>query len=168
MFELERIYKNQWYLEILFKTMFAISYYGLMRIGEVTASPHILKAKNVHIATNKDKLLLVLYSSKTHDEGCRPQKIKITANAAERTGNYLFRNFCPFKLMRLFIKERGCSYETESELFFVFRDKSAVNPQLARKVLKNAINTLGLDSNLYDFHCFHIGRSTDLMNTDTQ
>ena len=47
LFETQRLFANgnQWYLEILYKTLFAISYYGLMRIGEVTKSPHVLKAK---------------------------------------------------------------------------------------------------------------------------
>ena len=38
------------------------------------------------MAPNKDKLLLVLYSSKTHDKESRPQKITITSNNIERTG----------------------------------------------------------------------------------
>ena len=99
------MFHKQWYLECLYKAIFAISYYGLMCIGEVTFSEHVLKAKNVHVATNKDKLLLVLYSSKTHDEGCRPQKIKITSNRTELLGNYCYRNFCPFKIMRIFLHE---------------------------------------------------------------
>ena len=71
---------NQWYLEVMYKALFAISYYGLVRIGEVIKSQHVIKAKDIHIATNKDKILLVLYSSKTHDKGNRAQKIKITSN----------------------------------------------------------------------------------------
>ena len=80
LFEVQRYFtgRNQVYLESLYKMLFAISYYGMMKIGEVTKSQYVLKASNVHIATNKDKLLLLLYSSKTHDQGTRPQKIKIT------------------------------------------------------------------------------------------
>ena len=52
LFEIQRWYgtKKQWYLELLYKAMFSICYYGMMRIGEVTKSPHVLKAKDVHIA----------------------------------------------------------------------------------------------------------------------
>ena len=80
LFEVQRYFtgRNQVYLESLYKTLFAISYYGMMRIGEVMKSQHVLKASNVHMVTNKDKLLLLLYSSKTYDQGTRPQKIKIT------------------------------------------------------------------------------------------
>ena len=64
LFELERYYSSraQDYLEWMYKALFVLCYYGLMRVGEVTMSPHVLKAKNVHMATNKDKLLLVLYT----------------------------------------------------------------------------------------------------------
>ena len=65
-------YDSQPYLCILYQAMFALGYYGLMRIGELTLSPHTVKAKNVHLAHNKDKLLIVLYSSKTHDSGSVP------------------------------------------------------------------------------------------------
>ena len=79
LFEVQRDFaaSNQLYLEVLYKTLFAISYYGLMRIGEITKSPHVLQARNVHLAMNKDKLLLILYSSKTHHKGCKPQKLKL-------------------------------------------------------------------------------------------
>ena len=85
LFEVQRYFttQNQWYLEIMYKALFAVSYYGLMRVGEVTHSQHVLKAKDVHVACNKDKMLLVLYSSKTHDKSNRPQKIKITSNKNE-------------------------------------------------------------------------------------
>ena len=82
LFEIERVFwaKSQCYLEIMYKAMFALGYYGLMRIGKLTYSCHVVKAANVHIAKNKCKILVVLYSSKTHSEAVRPQKIRITKN----------------------------------------------------------------------------------------
>ena len=79
------------------------------------------------MALNKDKLLLVLYSSKTHDKESRPQKITITSNNIERTGNYKDRHFCPFKLMRRYMQLRG-GYESDEEQLFVFRDNNPVTP----------------------------------------
>ena len=101
LFELERYFssKSQFYLECMYKAILTLSYYGMMRVGEVTDSTHVLRTKNVHMATNKDKLLLVLYTSKTHGLGQRPQKIKITSNRSEKTGSYLqtFLLFSGFK-----------------------------------------------------------------------
>ena len=75
LFEIQRNFakNNQIYLEKLYKAIFILGYYGLMRVSELVLSKHVLKAANVHSATNKDKLLLVLYSSKKHDEGALPQ-----------------------------------------------------------------------------------------------
>ena len=55
LFELERIYSDQFYLQILHKTIFIIAYYGLFRIGELTLSEHVVKAAHVSIGKNKDK-----------------------------------------------------------------------------------------------------------------
>ena len=61
LFEIERVMANQSYLEILYKAIFCLSYYGLLRVGEVSDSPHNIKALNVHIASNKQKILDLFY-----------------------------------------------------------------------------------------------------------
>ena len=66
LFEVDRhfsVVHNQPYLKLMYQTMFAMAYYGLMRVGELMLSPHVVKAKDVHMAGNKDKLLIVLHSS---------------------------------------------------------------------------------------------------------
>ena len=156
--------KHQAYLATMYLALFAIGHYGMMRVGELTLtdSNHAMKAKNIHVATNKDKLLIVLYSSKTHGFESRPQKIKITSNRTERSGNYLHRNFCPFKLLRNYIALRG-DYEQDSEQFFVFRDKTPVDANQARKILKDILKILGLNPNVYGMHSLRIGRTSDLI-----
>ena len=164
LFEVQRIFtvKKQWYLETLYKSLFAMCYYGLMRIGEVTCSPHVLKAVHVHMAKNKNKLLLVLYSSKTHGKCNRLQKIKITANELDRSGGYHQRHFCPFKLIRQFIYNRG-DYKDECEQFFIFSDGTPVTANQVRGILKLVFKNIGLDGNLYRMHSFRICRTTDLI-----
>ena len=164
LFEVERKFEalSQHYLEWLYKAIFILCYYGLMRVGEVTESTHVVKAKDVHMATNKDKLLLVLYTSKTHGLGQRPQKIKITSNRGEKTGSYAHRHFCPFKVIGQYIKLRG-TYTDDCEQFFVFRDKSPVKPMHASAILKQIVKSLGLDESLYAMHSFRIGRTSDLI-----
>ena len=62
LFELQRVFANQPYLKSLYKAIFSIMYYGLMRICEVTvtSSNHTVRAKDLHIGRNKDKILIVL------------------------------------------------------------------------------------------------------------
>ena len=166
LFEVGRYFseRTQVYLECLYKAMFILSYYGMMRIGEVTMSPHAARARNVHLATNKDKLLIVLYSSKTHGKRHRPQKIKITSTKNEMDGQHakIHRHFCPFIVIRKYIQLRG-TYDEDEEQFFVFRDKQPVKPAQATAILKLMIERLGLDNTLYSMHSFRIGRTSDLI-----
>ena len=64
LFEIGREFKTQSYLENLYKTIFILAYYRMFRIGELTYSPHVIKAKDINVGVNKNKLLIVLYTSK--------------------------------------------------------------------------------------------------------
>ena len=170
LFELSRVIPNQPYLQSLYRSIFCMGYYGLMRIGELTESNHVLKARNIHVGINKDKIMVVLYSSKTHGAESYPQKIKITAtdeNSFKVKGNdkddkMQQRIFCPFQTIRKYMEYRG-SYDSDDENFYVFRDKSIVQPQQAREMLKSCIEALRLDPSLYNFHSLRGGRSQDLL-----
>ena len=159
LFEIERMYSDQYYLEILYKTILLLGYYGLLRIGELTTGTHPIKAKNVHIAQNKPKLLLILYSSKTHGRESRPQEVKITGNSSY---NAKSRNFCPFLISREYLAIRG-NYIKENEPFFIFRDKAPVTPPHVRTVLRSALESLKLNPLLYNCHSLRIGRASDLL-----
>ena len=101
LFELKRKYDSQPYLQSLYLTLFAIGYYGLMRVGELTFSPHVVKARNVFLNRENSKLLLILHLLKAHREEL-PQCIKIVLNRIEKSGKYAHRNFCPLDLMGKF------------------------------------------------------------------
>ena len=164
LFEVKCMFRThgQIFLDNLYKSVFILSYYGMMRIGEVTESTHVLRAKNVHIAQNKDKMLLILYTSKTHGLNSRPQKIKITSNRKDKSGHYLHRHFCPFQQLRLFLNMWG-RFGSDEEQLFIFRDGSPLTPLQANTILKRCINNLGIDAQFYSMHSFRIGRTSDLI-----
>ena len=108
-------------------------------------SAHVLLTANIHITTNKEKIMVVLDSSKTHDKSMRPQQIKIVATNKEHTGSYLHRHFCPFKILQEYMKMRGDYYDDDKQ-FFVFSDKSPVKPTQTSSMLKSMIAALGLDA----------------------
>ena len=144
LFEIERIFcaTGQPYLENLYKTFFSLGYYGLLRAGELTFSEHVIKAANVHMAGNKDKILIILYSSKTHSKAVRPQKIKIVANDSEHGKMIRSKwNFCPFQITRKYIEWRG-GYNSTDEPFFIFSDGSPVTSNHARMILKKVLQIL--------------------------
>ena len=154
-FEIERKFTKQLYLEYMFKAVFNLAYYGMMRVGEIGLSNHTLKAKDVHIGYNKDKVLLVLHSSKTHGKESVPQKIKIEALKESK------RFFCPFKILRKYMNLRG-NYEEDTDAFIAFSDGSAVPPEHLRAVLRELLKNLGLNALLYDFHSCRAGRTVDM------
>ena len=171
LFELQRLF-NENYTIILYRAIFALAYYGLMRISELTTgneSNHFVRAKDIHVGVNKNKILIILYSSKTHGRESRPQQIKITANDNYRSVNRSsydrstnIRHFCPFSLLRDFMSMRG-DYDGDDEPLFIFPGKMNVEAKHVRLVLKKCIKNLNLNECLYDTHSFRAGMASDLM-----
>ena len=160
LFEIQRLFSEQYYLEVLYRTIFLLAYYGLWTTGQ-----HPIKASNVHIGQNKDKLLFVLYSSKTHGRESHPQKVKIVANANSTkkvNSSACKRFFCPFSSLREYLELRG-DYESENDPFFIFHDNNPVKPTHVRKVLSKLLKAINLDPSLYGSHSFRIGRATDMV-----
>ena len=94
--KLETIFQSeQVYLVKMYRALFSTTYYGLFCVGEVTLSPHVLKARDVHIAENKKKLKFVLRTSKSHWTDKIPQIIKIISSQ----DNIEHTKYCPFKLL---------------------------------------------------------------------
>ena len=161
MFELERSFggsQPQPYLKIMYKAAFALAYYRLMRIGELASGSHPVLAKDVQIAHNKDKILLVLHTSKTHGKESLPQKIKIPALDEARLS---MKFFCPFKLVCHYMSYRG-NYLHQSEPCLVYSDHSPVTPTQFRNTLQQQIKKLDLDPMQYNTHSFRIGRTCDM------
>ena len=158
-FELQRLMDSQPFLLIMYKTFFLLAYYGLFRVGELAKGTHSLKAANVHIAQNKDKLLFILYSSKTHNVSNRPQKIKIST-----VPNCKQRFFCPFKSSREYLAIRG-QYLCEDEQFFIHHDMSPVTPYQVQTVLHKILKSINFNPKHYNVHSFRAGHCCDLLKS---
>ena len=52
---------------------------------------------------------------------------------------------------------------TDTEHFFIFRNRSEITPAALRMVLRTLLARLGLDPSLYNIHSFHAGRSVDML-----
>ena len=164
--KVEEYYSKQLYLSLLYCTLFCTTYYGMFRISEVTGC-HTILAKDVQIATNKKKILFVLRSLKTHQEGSMPQIIKISStdqrNSAKHTNTYPQPGHavCPYDLLRKFTTMRG-NFRSDNEPFFVFSDKSAVTPRQMTKCLKLMLKGSGFNEKLYSVYSLCAGRTCDL------
>ena len=151
---------NQPYLACFYKAIFAVSYYGLLRVGEVTTGSHPIAARNVHIATNKDKILFILFTSKTHWMDEKPQLVKISGSNKKKSKKSKLS--CPFELLRNYLTQRK-SYKTIEEPFFVFRDRTPVKPMNVTTVLKDILRKNNFNESLYSMHSFRTGRASDLL-----
>ena len=165
--EVEKFFldNNQVYLATLYKAIFSTAYYGLFRIGELASGTHPILACDVHIGTNKDKLLFVLRSSKTHWKDQKPQTVKINSsriNFKKNAAELPRPHHCPFNLLRDYARIRQ-TYRRDTEPFFVFSDRSPVPASLLRSVLKPTLELAGFNKKLYNFQSFRIGRASDLV-----
>ena len=160
LFEIERQFDQQHYLKITYQALFALAYYGLFRIGELTQSSHVVKAKDIHMATNKHKLLILLYTSKTHDEASLPQKVKISGVDTDIT-KYKSKHFCPFELVARYIQARG-DYKSKDEQFFVFKGNIAIHAPTVHAILSRMLQAIGLNTKGYSFQSLRSGRASDL------
>ena len=64
-------------------------------------------------------------------------------------------------MLKEFVIVRGLRKRND-EQFFIFSDKSPVTPSHARLILKSAIDSLGLNSEFYEFRSLRGSRATDL------
>ena len=133
--KIPRLYKSpQPYNDKLWKAMLVTAYYGLFKIGEIAESLHVMKVKDVHIGSNKNKLMFVLHTSKTHWRDVKPQIIKINSQDLSKL-NKQKKGFCPFKIIKDYVAVRK-KWLHPQEQFFVFNNRQPVTPNMFRSTLK--------------------------------
>ena len=135
LFELQCILDGQWYLLIMYHALFTLTYYGLFRVGKLAKGTHPVRAADMHLARNKNKLRLLLWTSKNLVLGHSPQQVKITEEVQNNKTAGKFSHFCPFKLTSEFLRIRG-GYKNKFEQFFVLQDSSPVTVTMVRTMLK--------------------------------
>ena len=130
---------NQEFLATLYCALFSSAYFGMFRVGEITTGDHPVKVNDVQIGENKDKVLFILRTSKTHGKGDKLQKIKIcrtdnivnyskVTNGVHNVGVENNNNkFCPFRILRCYMNMRP-AFQSPGEPFFIFRDYQPVAP----------------------------------------
>ena len=154
--QIDTDFHNQFYLKMMYKVLFSTAF-GLFRVGELkgTFSGHAVLAKDVHIGQNKQKILFMLHSSKTHHKGAKPQKIKILLKpiGSKRKHEKCSFAFCPYQLLRNYLRVCG-GYISANEQFFIFGDSAPVLADHMCNTLKKVMSNAGYNSKLYDTQLF--------------
>ena len=126
---------NQPYLAKLYATMFATMYFGLLRVGEVASGDHPVKVRDVHVGNNKQKILFILRTSKTHNKGTNLQMIKISSKRnVPNPAKLKAKEICPYSLLWKFILVRP-GYRSVMQPFFIFRDHQVIKPRHVQTTL---------------------------------
>ena len=154
------------YLSTMYKALFMTAYYGLFRLREVTEGPHVIKAVDVHVGDNKNKVMFVLHTSKTHGHDKKPQIVKISevSDGTNNDNKISMHGLCPFQLLRDYWDLRKMCNDRQHEQFFVFQDRSLVKPFHVRALLKKLIILNDLDGTLYCFHGIRMGCATNMLH----
>ena len=147
------------YHRLLLKAMFTVSFFGLMRIGEVTMA----KNKQVplmlsQVAFSPNRVTLTISNFK-HNKSNKPVEIYL-----ERQNDPAI---CPVYNLANYVLMRGYS----AGPLFAFPDVSPVPRQFFSKNLRLLITFAGLDSSRYLGHSFRIGGASyyaELGYTDAQ
>ena len=121
--KLPTIFGTQPYLIHLYRALLSTTYFGMFRIGEVTLGDNTVKAKDVHIADNKDKMMFVLHTLKTHWKNNRPQMIKIQrldASGRQNSGIPNAEGILSFRSSPKIFR-RSKIIQTHKQAFFCFQ-----------------------------------------------
>lgn len=153
-----QLFDKQPFLCALYRAMYASAYHGLLRIGEVTLSDHVIKARDVHIGDNKRKVQMVLWTSKTHTTSDPPQIVTFYC-----TCHITHPDYCPFEIVSIYSEMRG-QYINDFDQFFVFHDHSPVKPEHFRETLRNALGSANISTAGFFGHSFRAGHANDMKN----
>lgn len=157
--QVDVIFRDQPYLNSLYRCMITMGYFGMLRVGEMATGDHPLLARDVHLSHRDKKVQLILRTSKTHGLGDQPQYIKF--DTFDSKGILYNKHFCPYEVVREFLQIRGPKLNDRDPLF-VFRDNSPVKTFQLSAILKRAIDNLGIDSRDFGTHSLRIGHATQL------
>ena len=125
--------KGQPYLAKLYRAIFCSAYFGLLRVGEL---------------------------SKKMEQDKQPRHSAYRSGASGTTSDCI----CAYSILQEYITVRNRkSSKDKTEQFFVFSDKSPVQPNQMRNVMRKLLSKSGLQAELYNIHSFRIGCCCDLL-----
>ena len=135
------------YQLVLFPAMFALMFHALLRIGEVTASPHNLQFSNISV---QESAIHLIFSSCKHSSG--PMTIIIPTSGSA---------ICPASFIRDFLVLRGSGQGP----LFCLTDLSPISPALFRSFLHMSAARAGFSALHITPHSFRIGGATHAVST---
>ena len=133
------------YLRALFRAMYTVSFFGLMRMGEVTRDQFgKVCVYFSQVSFYEDCIIIQITDFKFNQNG-DPFDIVLTRNQNKA--------ICPVNALYSYLKYRG----TKPGPLFCFPDLTSISREFYASQLKHNLSFCGLDPNLYQTHSFRIG-----------
>ena len=143
------------YESALYRAMFSLSYYALLRVGECTQSKHVLTTNNVKriLTAGSCQAITIQFSSfkNSSNKNSAPPVLEIQRRGGES---------CPVKIISHYLLVRHAG---EGPIFVNFSGKPITSKQFRDK-LKLCASFLSLDVPRFNTHSFRIGRATDMLD----
>ena len=138
----------------LYRAMYSLAYYALLRAGECTSSKHVLSILNIKQILQAGNLhaIEISFSSFKHS---RSRKTAVPSLKIQRRGG----QFCPVTTISHFLSLRPKS----DGPIFITQAGLPVTARHFREKLKIGVSFLSLDPARYNTHSFRIGRATDML-----
>ena len=137
------------YQRHLTKAMFALAFYGLFRIGEITIQTSgIVPLSLKQVQVSNDKVIISITDFK-HNKTNKPFDIVI-----HKVGG----QFCPYLILIHYLVLRGC----KPGPLFCFSNQKHIPRSFFTSKLKCCLNFCGLNTRLYLSHSFRIGGASYL------
>ena len=136
------------YLRTLFKAMYTVSFFALMRVGEITSNADKSVALNLDQIQFRDNHVLINIRRFKHNAKRQPFELVLIKQ----------RNvtICPVQALRDYLTIRGY----HDGPLFCLPNLEPVSRDLFTKYLKLNLSFCGLNTDLYKSHSFRIGGAT--------
>lgn len=157
--------RNQPYLVKLYRAIFVSAYYGLLRMSELTGSKHAIKSRDMHLAQDRPKIQMRVWTAKNKKRGSWPDDLKIEgltdckACFPNFSGRSSFR-YCPIHIIRQFQAVRPHTHGHEQ--FFCLADGSPIRQVTVRNTISDVLDSIGIGRGSHNGQSFRSGRACDL------
>lgn len=131
----------------------------------MTKSKHNVSVRDVTSTVSQRKLQVILRTSKTHGLGDYPKVINVPFSSPNLKSDIRSEpRYCPFYIIREYGKLYRPKFQSDSEPFFVFSDRSPVKAAQFRRMLKKMIKLIGINPDWYNTHSLRSGAAVDLFS----
>ena len=134
----------------LFRSMFSLAFFALLRIGEITVNNntrHVINKGDINVSQDLQVIKLTIPFSKTDQKG-----LSTTIAVCEFNQTAI----CPATLLSKYISVR----HNENGPLFCHYNKNGVTRYQFTKVLHKALEFIGINPHDYNTHSFRIGSAT--------